>query len=143
MWYFDKEENNLETIFPDQKFEMGLINELLSLCVVENEKDCEIGDATKLLTSINYIIDRIENKYVKLKNNLSRLCQVCGIGHYEKKIDEKTDPGGLEWNAGALGIKQFNQNRFIVCKCSYCGHIQFFHWVGSELPDAWKNRDQN
>ena len=129
-YYFNDEDYpqyNLEKIFPDKKGEMVLINQLLSQCIVEREKNC-ISDASVLLTEIDSTLDTLELKVEKLGKTQKRICKVCGKGNYESiDLYEITSPTFFD--------------NFFAYACNYCGNTQFFHTPLGESPEAWKEEN--
>jgi len=58
LWYFDKNEFNVEKMFPESRT-IKFANPLFEKCIVENEEDC-MKDATKLISEIDDILKRIK-----------------------------------------------------------------------------------
>ena len=59
LWYHRREEFNLERMFPNNKPEMVLLNDLLDKCIVEDEENCLIKaiSSLRLDLSLCYIYD--------------------------------------------------------------------------------------
>ena len=36
------------------------------------------------------------------------------------------------------GLTKRDHHKFYIFRCSHCGNLQYFHWIGDDLPDAWK-----
>lgn len=115
LWYYDREEFNLEKKFPAMR-EMRLVNDLFSKCIVEEEKDC-IPDANALLEEINGLIGSIELGS-DLKSGLYRPCRVCGVGNYE--------PVRIDHNKNLEYYGLHNVTSIVLHECDQCGHIQMF-----------------
>jgi len=67
LWYFKKDEYNVEKIFPNVE-SVKLVNSLFEKSIVEEEKDC-LPDAGSLLEEVDKTISMIEpsNPYEKIK----------------------------------------------------------------------------
>jgi hypothetical protein len=89
---------------------MFWINDLLSKCVVEEEKDMKITDGTALLNEIDAAILRIAARAVPPMNagKVGRTCRVCFAGTYEDYTS---------------GHRQGIGN---CLRCNGCGHLEFF-----------------
>ena len=129
LWYYDKEQFNVEEIFPRSK-SIKFANDLFSKCIVENETDC-IPTASELLEEIDKIIDIIELGADKLNLEIERKCKVCGIGKYLVMSD-----GNLTRTQN-YGLSPRGNMNFMIFECSHCGHVQLFSHKGS-LPKAWE-----
>src|SRR5713226_3430941 len=57
-WEYQKEDNNLEKLFPHDP-SMPLINDLLGRCVVREEKDCLLSSAVDLRSAVDELIEQI------------------------------------------------------------------------------------
>ena len=133
LWYYKRGDNNLEDQFPKSP-EMKYVNELLSKCIVEEEKDC-LPNADALLNEIEETIISIESRFEVLRDNMNRRCLVCGDGKYIQKASGQDGTGSFT-NYGIH--RDHPKHKFNVFECSNCGHIQFFHWWDNEVPLAWK-----
>jgi serine/threonine protein kinase len=132
LWYFKKNENDLEKIFPNTSY-INLINPLLEKCIVENEKDC-LQDAEKLLNEIDKILNVIEIHGDKIDQNLERRCKVCGIGAYKLMVDINNNIGNLK----EYGFNERGDHLMKIFTCNYCGNIQLFAKnPGKRIPPAW------
>jgi len=58
LWYFDKNEFNVEKMFPESRT-IKFANMIFQKCIVENEHDC-MKDAKELLSEIDDILKRIK-----------------------------------------------------------------------------------
>jgi serine/threonine protein kinase len=138
LWYFDNDDNNLEEQFPDDPA-MPIVNELLSQCIVEKEKDC-LADASLLLQKLDRVVSRIRNRGRVLYGDgiLKWTCQVCANGRYEKCVDRNVT------SARNFGLSPTGSGGFLIYKCNHCGHLQFFSVSGDSerpLPAAWTPRN--
>jgi len=121
LWYFEKEQFNVELLFPESHT-IKFANPLFKKCIVENEKDC-IPNAMSLLSEIDSILKRIELLVEPDFSNKNRLCRVCGIGNYRLLSHHEAQNFGI---AGKT-TKIFT--------CSHCANVQLFSY--DELPKAW------
>lgn len=134
LWYFNADEDNLEVQFPGDPA-MQIVNELLSECIVEKEKDC-LADANILLRRIDRAIIRIRDGGRVLYGDglLNWNCQICANGMYERIVDRDVT------SARNFGLQPTGSRGFLIYKCNHCGHLQFFS-VSSQkeqpLPIAW------
>lgn len=110
LWYVLKDDFNLSKIFADNS-EMLWINELLSRCVLEEERDMKILNGTALLKEIDAAIYKIAvNATPPSEARMAgRTCRLCFSGTYQ------TDRRG---HAGSVGD--------CCLRCDRCGHLQFF-----------------
>ncbi|MFO0978276.1 MAG: protein kinase [Planctomycetaceae bacterium] len=134
LWYFNNEDNNLEEQFPEDPA-MPIVNELLSQCIVEKEEDC-LADASMLLQKLDRVISRIRNRGRVLYGDglLNWTCQVCANGKYEKSVDRNVT------SAHNFGLNPTGSGGFLIFKCNYCGHLQFFSVCSDSdrpLPPGW------
>ena len=133
-WYFNDEENNLEEQFPEDPA-MPIVNELLSQCIVEKEKDC-LPNANVLLKKLDRVISRIRDGGRVLYGDglLNWHCQICANGMYGKIVDRDVN------SAQSFGLNPTGGRGFLIYKCNHCGHLQFFS-VSSDkeqpFPIAW------
>lgn len=130
LWYYDRDEFNLENIFPDSS-QMKFMNLLFKKCIVENESDC-ISDINLLHNEINEVITKIENKANIISTNIERRCKVCGKGKYVLIVDRDRDQAA---NFGL--IPQVGDESFKIFTCDYCGHVQLFAIKNGNVPPAW------
>jgi serine/threonine protein kinase len=117
-WEYQRPENNLETIFPDDPAMAG-INRVLSKCVVREEEQC-LHSADDLLLFVELIIAEMRQTGQKPAGDRPWLCRICGHGHYQKdkrlvNIAYEVRPSVPE---GAI--------RFSMFICDSCRHTVFF-----------------
>lgn len=129
LWYWDQEQFNLESMFPEKE-DIWMVNSILKLCVVEKEADC-LPDAKSLLLEIDNTIRMLDNRVQKLGDNPNRGCQVCGVGEY---LYEAFSEGRFIQN---MGLESFGGSKLKVCVCHNCGHIQHFFFPEGKIPSAW------
>jgi len=133
LWYFDDPDNgefNIENIHPNNKFNR-LINDLLSKCVVEKEKDC-IDNASVLLEEVDRILLAVQNNADPIDTKIQRTCKVCGLGQYEL-IANHFDPQETK----KFGLQPRGRN-FKIYTCTHCGHVQMFSNPGDQPAPAWR-----
>jgi serine/threonine protein kinase len=131
LWYFDRNDNNLEDIFPNDS-NMVLVNSLLKKCIVEEEKGC-LEDANQMLTEGDRILKVLSYDADIINIDITRPCKVCGLGEYELIVNN--DYADLK---KMMGISLESGQHFRILSCNNCGHVQFFRWTGDEEPNAWK-----
>ena len=86
-WEFDRAENNLEMLFPTDPFMSLINNELLSQCIVREEKDCKLRTSVDLRSKVDALIAEITTRRgYRSDDALSWSCQVCGKGKYRDKL---------------------------------------------------------
>lgn len=124
LWYFKRDEYNLERLFPENDG-MKLVNELLSKCIVEEEKDC-LKSASELLTELDKTIHRFGIGGAKLAKNDNRKCPVCGIGTYKMIVNANST------DAHNFGLQPTGMSGFKIYTCDSCGHVQLFHFENVE-----------
>lgn len=133
LWYYDHDDSNLEKLFPDKE-EMPAVNNLLSKCIVQFEKDIKIKNATELLNEINKVIIKV--KVQRLAGNDTRKCLVCGNGNYQRIANGESK---ITQN---FGLNPITNSGFKIYRCNGCGHVQLFNFRNTndpkELPE-WEN----
>ncbi len=123
-----KDAFNLEKLFPDDPH-MPAINQILDLCLVEDEANC-LKDAGALLPRISDFLKSAEGNGT-LFNGVLRHCQVCMQGRYRAtETTYSPDPYGRQ---GLIQLWQesnkFGQNTSIWLRpwvCNTCGHVALF-----------------
>jgi serine/threonine protein kinase len=118
-WEFDRPENDLVKLFPDD-LAMPFVNDILSECIVRNEAEC-LQDATILQSLVDDAIHEIRNLDRKSEGNTSWLCLVCRRGNYQQG-------NSLLWRTREFVSRQNNPLTISMTAftCSHCGHVQFF-----------------
>ena len=129
LWYYRKDQFNLEKMFPNDPA-MKLINNLLDKCIVEEPENC-IDDASKLLQEIDTTIASIESGIEAFDSKTDRKCKVCGTGIYKNIANRKQD-AILNFGLNPLGDRSFK-----IYTCSYCGNVQLFYFPKDKNPKAW------
>jgi serine/threonine protein kinase len=125
--WFERPENNLTVLFRDDPA-MHMINDILKLCVVENEAQCQTSASTLGIIVFTYI-RMLERGGQLLHTGIARPCHVCGHGHYQNSGYASTIPqipkdrpvGMRLWvdgNSPTLPVYPF--------VCDSCGNVQFF-----------------
>ena len=113
-WEIDRDENNLEKLFPGDVL-MPRINRLLAKCVVRDESACVLT-ARDLLNEIDRLIESGRSAGQKPEDGDPWPCRMCGRGHYsETKSVMMAFVGGTS-----------NRVAFRVCACDRCGHAEMF-----------------
>lgn len=126
LWYYSREGNNLEQLFPDIA-EMGLVNELLAQCVVEHEAEC-LADADQLLAKVDELIARVSRGNSLVGPDIKRSCRTCGVGAYQEFRD----------NTRNFGLEPTGISAFKIYTCDNCGHVELFHFKDqSKPPRVW------
>jgi serine/threonine protein kinase len=120
-WEYDHDENNLEKLFPNDPT-MHLVNsQILSKCIVRNEKDCD-GSASSLLSMVETLISHIKlSRGFRVAGASTWPCRVCGMGNYRS--------GGYAHRLRAHrqgGPPQEQELVLNVYVCDHCGHAELF-----------------
>lgn len=131
LWYFEKPHNNVENLFPEDRF-IKLANPLFRKCIVENENDC-LQDASEFLKEVDKVLSVIKNNADLIDLEVKRKCKVCGLGHYELIVNE--DITGT-YN---FGISSVGNRKWKIFTCSYCGNVQLFSYE-EQTPQAWQSK---
>ena len=136
LWYYQKDQNNLEKLFPGDPA-MPIVNELLGSCIVEDESEC-ISNANLLLTKLDAAIRRIRNSgRILYGDSLQEwLCRVCGNACYKCVVDRNNT------SLQHFGLSPRGSRSFKVYACENCGHVEFFAMSGNtdqSAPSAWSN----
>ena len=125
LWYFDREENDLRRMFPDEP-SVHFVHEILGKCVVESEDEVELRDAGALLKEVDTAIGALSHGCELPGWKRSMRCRFCGMGTYEK-IGSQAIVGNLQTT--------HERNYFV---CGRCGHVELFVWPrDSSPPAAW------
>lgn len=136
LWYYSKDENNVELIHPNSPH-MSLLNDLLSKCVVEEEKHC-LSNAATMLPIVDDTLRMITSGILPTKVNTSkshRHCLVCGVGTYVQKIGWSTS--NVKYSQ--YGLQPHRYSKFNVAVCDNCGHMQQFYVDhNDDVPPGWK-----
>jgi serine/threonine protein kinase len=120
-WEYQREENNLEILFPNDPL-MALVNEhILSTRIVREEKECN-GSAEFLGLQVERLINYIKDRQGYKPDNADAWpCKVCGRGKY------KSDGPKYQIKGFREGGPVLLQNQsFFASVCDYCGHVELF-----------------
>jgi serine/threonine protein kinase len=118
-WEYDRTENNLEGMFPEDP-SIKFVNEVLSRCIVREEQDC-VQTAEGLLELVDKALDNVILSDRRRRDDRQWLCLVCKKGHYGREkvgwrprdfVDEKNST-----------VRMPDLTAFF---CDYCGHMQLF-----------------
>lgn len=115
LWECDRDENNLEKIFPHDAV-MHLVNSLLKKCIVREEKDCKLS-AKELLAEVDGLIESSAFRPVGKPDQGPWLCRMCGRGHYSQF-------GAT--NPLVSRLSSTMQREFTISVCDKCGHTETF-----------------
>ena len=129
-WYHPREKFNLERMFPNNKSEMVLLNELLDKCIVEDEENC-LENADLLLGEIDNLLRALRLGAGPVGEGIDRLCRVCGFGKYRLFGDKENT------RTGDFGLSPRGGNAFKIFRCNNCGHVQLFLCQNGNTP-AWE-----
>jgi serine/threonine protein kinase len=129
LWYFDRDEFNLEVKFPETPY-INLANSLFKKCIVEDEENC-LPDANSLLEEIDKILSIIGIGADLIGDGIKRKCKVCGIGTYQLVADKDLD------KIKNIGLNPYSGDTLKIFTCAHCGHVQFFHFKENNGPPAW------
>lgn len=126
LWYFDEGRNNLVQQFPEEPF-MRKVNDLLSKCVVERERDC-LPNASALRSEVSKLLNNVVAERQEIGDSIRRQCQVCGLGEYHTVLN------------GPIPILSPHVGRtYRYFECAHCGHVQVFG-IPEEGRAAWKSK---
>jgi len=131
LWYFDRDEFNVERYFPNEPY-IKFANTILAKCVVQDEQSC-LPDASALLQEVDRTLRVIERQGDLVSNTVTRTCKVCAIGTYRLAVDRNVIA------AGNFGIAARGAHSLKIFTCSHCGHVQLFsfNFNESHSPPAW------
>lgn len=132
LWYFDGEDSNVETLFPDSPF-IWLANDIFGKCIVQFEAEC-LNDSSEFLTEIDNSISIIKSNADRIGMKKLRKCKICGLGKYLMKSD-----GNQASTKNFGGIQPTASNKIMLFRCDYCGNLQLFHYEGKDVPKIWEN----
>jgi len=116
---------NVARLWPNDP-DMHIVNAILTKCVVTHEKDCW-PTALDLYLMLSAYVEMMQHGGQLLKDDVPRICRVCGIGRYGPfNLGQAREVGYLRfWFAGSsstdvasLGVRPF--------LCDKCGHVQLF-----------------
>jgi hypothetical protein len=113
-WEFDRPENNLQAIFPEDPG-MPLVNSLLGKCIVREEKHC-VSRAVDLVAEVDHLLEKLRRIDQRPENGGSWPCRMCGRGRYVKTLTIVS--GYVEPGADRKPLRVF--------ACDRCGHAELF-----------------
>ena len=131
LWYWQKEEFNVEKIFPKNP-KIKWTRKIFEQCIVEDEKDC-LKTADDLLEIVDTFIYLIQRNADIVEDGLERRCKVCGLGEYKYVVNEN---GTDAYN---FGIRPTGNKTFKIFACDHCGNVQMFYIDREKRPEAWRN----
>jgi hypothetical protein len=120
-WEYDRDENNLEKLFPDDPV-MPLVNwKILSKRIVRDEKKCD-GSAVSLLADVQDLIAHLKISLgYRPEGAITWSCAVCGKGTY------KVSGANYQLKAFRQGGPISEQEIVLhTCICDHCGHVELF-----------------
>jgi serine/threonine protein kinase len=122
--FWDEPENDLTKLFPSDPH-MHMINLILGRSVVTREEKC-CGSADDLLLQVDTNLEQIKQGGQLLRDGITRICHVCGVGRYARQAPVKDTPSYNMrlWNSG--GANDISTLGVEVWECDTCHHIQFF-----------------
>lgn len=138
LWYWNKPEYSLEKILP-LNHDIRFLRPIFEKCIVEEERDC-LNSCDDLLHLVDEALSKIESYTFDFSKISMNKCYLCKVGSYVKVIDEfNRDNDVASIHPAKLGIyKQFQEDKFVVCRCENCGHLQSFYSKGDSFPKLWK-----
>ena len=115
-WEYDRDENNLAKLFPDDAA-LPLVNRLLGKCVVREEKDCSLT-AEQLGTEVDALIHAVRRLRLGQKpgDGDEWPCRMCGQGRY---VTTRVTVSGYIGNTS-------DRAPFRAVACNKCGHVELF-----------------
>jgi serine/threonine protein kinase len=144
-WYWNDDEYNLESLFPDDHAMYWVNTRILAHTVVEREAMC-VRSASELALRVGAVIRLLENGGQRLTGRLKRSCRVCGIGSYQEAFGAKSRVVAMPssekvdrmTSAEAMYREQGARLSLRVQICDNCGHVELFHFPeGDTPPAAW------
>jgi len=133
LWYFERDEYNLEKMFPNVRY-IHLANPLLKKCIVENKNEC-LPNAVVLLAEVDKVLAIMDANADRIDPLVKRRCKVCGIGEYNLLVDRNMS------SIKNFGITPAGTRSFKIFTCTYCGHVQMFAFGNGSNPPAWPEND--
>ena len=124
LWYFDRGENDLRQMFPEEPA-VQFVHEILRKCVVEFESDTRLRDAGELVREVDAAIKALSSGCQIPGWKAVMRCRFCGIGTY-KKSENYPIAGNLHTS--------HDHNYFV---CGHCGHVELFTWPRGRPPSVW------
>lgn len=133
-WEYNREDNDLKKMFPDDPI-MPLVNTLLAKCVVREERDC-LSTAQELLSEVDGLIKQIKAWRGHRPDNAETWpCRICGKGAYRPAplpagtTAASNLPGHFPRPlilAQISGREVSDRQPFSIFVCDHCGHAELF-----------------
>jgi len=129
-WEYDKPENSLQNIFPDDPL-MPLVNSLLAKCVVREERACGFSAVKDMHLAVDELIDQIKARRGHRPDNAETWpCRVCGKGTYHPPSAPAGTARHLQGRPFILaqisGGGVNDRQPFSIFVCDHCGHAELF-----------------
>ena len=124
LWYFDRGEDDLLQMFPDEPA-VQFVHEILRKCVVASESETRLHDAGELVREVDTAIAALSSGCQVPGWKAKMRCRVCGIGIYKKSES---------WPIVANLYTENDRNYFV---CGHCGHVELFTWPRGRPPAVW------
>ena len=124
LWYFDRPENDLRQMFPEESG-VQFVHEILRKCVVQFEPQITVDDAGQLLAEVDTAITAVSHGCQLPGLNRKMRCRFCGIGTYESVGNHP-----VAGNANTL-----YERTYVIC--GHCGHLELFAWPRDQPPPIW------
>ena len=109
-----------------------LVDQLLSMCVVENEQDCLLG-AGELLSHVDNALTVIDRDADLVGPSVQRKCRVCALGTYVLYADREDTAAQSNF-----GLRSGTQFKIFICE--RCGHSQLFAFKPGQDRQVWKEK---
>jgi serine/threonine protein kinase len=106
-WEIDRDENNLEKMFPADPM-IPSVNRLLTKCIVREEQDC-IWRAHGMLDQIDRLINQVRRGNQRPDDSDRWPCRICGRGYYVE-----------------VHFPRSASFPFTAYVCDHCGHAEMF-----------------
>ena len=129
LWYWDRQEFDVERLFPQSKW-IHLAKEIFRRTIVQEEHDCE-SNAVSLLELVDHLIRIISDREEPFLTKPERTCLACGKGRYKLEVD------AVRHQMENFGWSPAGGRRFNILACENCGHIQAFTTDGGKDPEMW------
>lgn len=125
-WEWERDENNLETMFPDSPMVAFINRHIISKCIVREEKDCTMP-APVLLEEIDSLIEQGKRVAQKMEGETTWPCRICGKGTHRPAAS----PAGTRYGppmmlAQCSGDAVSDRQPFSIFVCDHCGHAELF-----------------
>lgn len=128
-WEYNREENDLEKMFPHDPI-MPLVNTVLAKCLVREERDC-LPNAQKFQSEVDALINQIDaRRGPRPDNAMTWPCRMCGKGTYRPATRSSGMAAHLRRQplilAQISGGSVTDQLPFAIFVCDQCGHAELF-----------------